>query len=72
MSEYPSQTDYLEGHIESLEIQLAEAYAKIEAMKCCGNCKHWDEPENLCQESETCLPHKMRGSNKCDKWEMRK
>jgi hypothetical protein len=55
-----------------LNCELAEAYAKIEAMKCCGNCKNYDpgspsmtgfcEPNNYKETS---------GSNKCDKWEMK-
>jgi hypothetical protein len=37
MSNYPSQTDYLEGHIEALEKQLEELKAKLRNISTIAN-----------------------------------
>jgi hypothetical protein len=50
-------------------------YAKIEQMKCCGNCVHYTPMigHDICDISEPDTPDYfiVNGSNKCDKWEMK-
>jgi hypothetical protein len=75
MSNYPSQTDYLEGHIEALEKQLAEAYAKISEMKCCGNCKYYSliycslDCKSISTEFvKKGMVREKQSTDKCDSW----
>jgi hypothetical protein len=67
------------GAIFEREKQLAAAYAKINEMKCCGNCTHYTqmidqiECEFYCAiEDRLDVTGVVNGNNKCDKWEMRK
>jgi len=58
---------------ELLEQRLAEAYAKIEEMKCCGNCKHYT-PFILPDRCYVGLKYREDHEpiSTCDKWDMRK
>ena len=58
-----------------LREQLSEAYAKISEMKCCGNCAHYVPLIGQDQCDTGTYRHEwmpMTGSNKCDKWEIRR
>jgi hypothetical protein len=60
-----------------LEKQLAEAYAKINEMKCCGNCKHFwqSDPISMSECKRQCLDPRFNvpvvRTYLCDKWEMK-
>lgn len=49
--------------------ELAEDFAKqIEKMKCCGNCKHYKQPNNYLVG--TCKGRwDIEGNNICKEWE---
>ena len=55
--------------------QLSEAYAKINEMKCCGNCANYVPVigQDKCCKGLTSTHEwePITGFSKCDKWEMR-
>lgn len=61
--EYLANTDN-----EQTEVIL-KLYEQIEKMKCCGNCKHYEQKNNYvigtCKEK-----YDIEGNNTCDNWEM--
>jgi hypothetical protein len=71
-----SYQDLINGLIEEkskLEQQLAESYAKITEMKCCGNCSKYRTVNTGSLFTGCAINGENRlHSEKCDEWELRK
>jgi hypothetical protein len=60
----------LRREINRTEQQLAEAQAKIEMMKCCGNCCFYNPligAQDQCEKEEK----PTYGNGMCDEWEIK-